>query len=93
MCYCIPIVALALGCKTDDVSEFEPSYGTTGEVTFVASIENAGASRASMIKTGEARWLAGDVIKVVCDDESTVDFAIDGTGDTRGVLQRCYSRG
>lgn len=71
------------GCN-DSESEYDPGIGfsKTGEVTLIASIQNC-TTRASLVNTGEARWLAGDAISVVCTDGSTVEFALDGTGGTR----------
>lgn len=86
LCYCLPVVALAVGCtKADGVSEFQPDTNKSGNVTILASIENAD-SRASLVATGETRWQPNDAIKVVCDDGSTEVFAIDGTGETRRAL-------
>ncbi len=79
-------MALAVGCTQDDgISEFQPDTNKTGNVTLLASIENAD-SRASLVATGEARWQANDAIKVVCNDGSTAVFNIDGTGETRRAL-------
>ena len=79
-------MALAVGCTQDEgISEFQPDTNKTGNVTLLASIENAD-SRASLVATGETRWQANDAIKVVCDDGSTSIFNIDGTGETRRAL-------
>ena len=79
-------MAAAVGCsEAEGVSEFQPDTNKTGDVTLLASIENAD-SRASLVATGEARWQANDAIKVVCNDGSTAIFNIDGTGETRRAL-------
>lgn len=79
-------MALAVGCTQDDgISEFQPDTNKTGNVTILASIENAD-SRASVVATGETRWQPNDAIKVVCNDGSTAVFNIDGTGETRRAL-------
>ena len=86
LCFCLPIMAQAVGCtEAEGISEFQPDTNKTGNVTLLASIENAD-SRASLVATGEARWQANDAIKVVCDDGSTAVFNIDGTGETRRAL-------
>ena len=79
-------MALAVGCGQDDgISEFQPDTNKTGNVTILASIENAD-SRASVVATGEARWQRNDAIKVVCQDGETAVFNLDGTGETRRGL-------
>ena len=79
-------MALAVGCtEAEGISEFQPDTNKSGNVTLLASIENAD-SRASLVATGEARWQPNDAIKVVCDDNSTAIFDIDGTGETRRAL-------
>ena len=79
-------MAAAVGCsEAEGISEFQPDTNKTGNVTLLASIENAD-SRASLVATGEARWQANDAIKVVCNDGSTAIFNIDGTGETRRAL-------
>lgn len=84
--FCLPIMALAVGCtEAEGISEFQPDTNKTGNVTLLASIENAD-SRASLVATGEARWQANDAIKVICDDGSAAVFNIDGTGETRRAL-------
>lgn len=86
LCYCLPVMALAVGCtEADGISEFQPDTNKTGNVTLLASIENAD-SRASVLATGEARWERNDAIKVVCDNGQTAIFTLDGTGDTRRAL-------
>ena len=86
LCYCLPLLGLAMGCNNDDgLSEFQPDTNKSGEVTLLASIENA-SSRASMIATGEARWLRNDAIAVLCNDNSIEVFTLDGTGETRKAL-------
>ena len=86
MFYCLPLLALAVGCNNEvEESEFQPDTNKSGEVTLLASIENAD-SRASMIATGEARWVKDDNIAVLCDDNSIVNFSLDGTGETRRAL-------
>ena len=84
--YCLPVLALAVGCtKADGISEFQPATNKSGNVTLLASIENAD-SRTQVVATGEARWLRNDAIAVVCDDGSVEKFNLDGTGDTRRAL-------
>ena len=84
--YCLPLMALAVGCNNgDDIPNFQPKTNKSGEVTLLASIENAD-SRASMIATGEARWVRDESIAVLCDDNSLVKFTLDGTGETRRAL-------
>lgn len=79
-------MAAAVGCsEAEGISEFQPDTNKTGNVTLLASIENAD-SRASLVATGEARWQANDAIKVICDDGSAAVFNIDGTGETRRAL-------
>ena len=69
-------MALAVGCtEAEGVSEFQPDTNKSGNVTLLASIENAD-SRASLVATGETRWQPNDAIKVVCDDSSTAIFGI-----------------
>ncbi len=87
LCFCLPILALAVGCDNadDGVSEFQPATNKSGEVTLLASIENA-STRASMVATGEARWLRNDAIAVLCEDGSVENFTLDGTGETRRAL-------
>ena len=84
--YCLPVLALAVGCtKADGISEFQPATNKSGNVTLLASIENAD-SRAQVVATGEARWLRNDAIAVLCDDGSIEKFNLDGTGETRRAL-------
>ena len=84
--YCLPVLALAVGCtEAEGVSEFQPDTNKSGNVTLLASIENAD-SRAQVVATGEARWLRNDAIAVLCDDGSIEKFNLDGTGDTRRAL-------
>ena len=84
--YCLPMLALAVGCtEAEGVSEFQPDTNKSGNVTLLASIENA-ESRAQVVATGEARWLRNDAIAVLCDDGSIETFNLDGTGDTRRAL-------
>ena len=84
--YCLPVLALAVGCtEAEGVSEFQPDTNKSGNVTLLASIENA-ESRAQVVATGEARWLRNDAIAVLCDDGSIETFTLDGTGDTRRAL-------
>ena len=84
--YCLPVLALAVGCtKAEGISEFQPATNKSGNVTLLASIENAD-SRAQVVATGEARWLRNDAIAVLCDDGSIEKFNLDGTGDTRRAL-------
>ena len=84
--YCLPVLALAVGCtEAEGVSEFQPDTNKSGNVTLLASIENA-ETRAQVVATGEARWLRNDAIAVVCDDGSIEKFNLDGTGDTRRAL-------
>ena len=84
--YCLPVLALAVGCtEAEGVSEFQPDTNKSGNVTLLASIENAD-SRAQVVATGEARWLRNDAIAVLCDDGSIETFNLDGTGDTRRAL-------
>ena len=86
LCYCLPLLALAVGCNNEpEESPFQPETNKSGEVTLLASIENAD-TRASLIATGEARWVKDDNIVVLCDDNSLVEFALDGTGETRRAL-------
>ncbi|MBQ9137196.1 MAG: hypothetical protein IJX65_00995 [Alistipes sp.] len=88
LCFCLPVLALAVGCneaEEDYSTQFQPDTNKSGKVTLLASIENA-ATRASMVATGEARWLRGDAIGVLCEDGSVVNFTLDGTGDTRRAL-------
>ena len=86
LCYCLPVMALAVGCtEADGISEFQPDTNKTGNVTLLASIENAD-SRASVLATGEARLERNDAIKVVCDNGQTAIFTLDCTGDTRRAL-------
>ena len=84
--YCLPVLALAVGCtQAEGISEFQPDTNKSGNVTLLASIENA-ESRAQVVATGEARWLRNDAIAVVCDDGSIETFNLDGTGYTRRAL-------
>ncbi len=81
-----PLLAMAALASCNDNEEvFDPGlkFATTGDVRFVASIENCTATRATMINTGEARWLSDDAIGLVCTDGSVVTLPLDGTGDTR----------
>ena len=81
--YFAPALLLGAGCSDSD-SGYDPGieFSKTGEVTLIASIRNC-TTRASLVNTGEARWLAGDALSVVCTDGSAVTFTLDGTGGTR----------
>ena len=83
-----PVLLLALSAAcTQEEKPFDPgiAFSRTGEVTLVASIENA-ATRAGLTGRGEARWLAGDRIAVVCTDGSVAELPLDGTGGTRKAV-------
>ena len=83
-----PVLLLVLlaACKQEE-KPFDPgiAFSRTGEVTLVASIENA-ATRASLTGRGEARWLPGDKIAVVCTDGTLAELPLDGTGGTRKAV-------
>lgn len=81
--YFASALLLGAGCSDSD-SGYDPGieFSKTGEVTLIASIRNC-TTRASLVNTGEARWLAGDALSVVCTDGSAVTFTLDGTGGTR----------
>ncbi len=83
----ISILALAAtafaGCQEKEAEFPGIKFSRTGEVSLIASIENADVTKASLVGTGEARWLREDRISVLCDDNSSVEFALDGTGETR----------
>lgn len=85
--YLMLTVATLASCS-DDNEAYDPGlkFATTGDVRFVASIENCGSTRASLINTGEARWLGDDAIGLVCTDGSIVTLPLDGTGETRKAI-------
>lgn len=80
------LLVLLAACKQEEKT-FDPgiAFSRTGEVTLVASIENA-ATRASLTGRGEARWLPGDKIAVVCTDGTLAELPLDGTGGTRKAV-------
>lgn len=80
------LVLTTMGCS-DSESEYDPGivFSKTGDVTFVASIENC-RSRATLVNTGEARWVADDAIGMVCTDGLVVTLPLDGTGETRRAM-------
>lgn len=85
--WCLAAVTmLAAGCDDSD-AEYDPgiAFSRTGDVALVASMENC-TTRASLVNTGEARWLRDDAIGVVCTDGSVVELKLDGTGDTRRAI-------
>lgn len=85
--WCLAAAAmLAAGCDDSD-TEYDPGIGFSkkGDVALIASMENC-TTRASLVNTGEARWLGDDVIGVVCTDDSVVELALDGTGETRRAI-------
>lgn len=85
--WCLAAAAiLSAGCDDSD-AEYDPgiAFSRTGDVALIASMENC-TTRASLINTGEARWLRDDAIGVVCTDGTVVEFALDGTGDTRRAV-------
>lgn len=73
-----------VGCEKAEEPLFEPdsTFHKTGTVTLLASIENC-TTKASLTNNGEARWVGGDEIAVVCTDGTLVTFSLDGTGGTR----------
>lgn len=79
-------LTLLVACAQEE-KPFDPgiTFSRTGEVTLVASIENA-ATRASITGRGEARWLAGDKIAVVCTDGTLAELPLDGTGGSRKAI-------
>lgn len=79
-------VSLLAGCNDSD-STYDPgiTFSKTGDVAFVASIENC-TSRASLVNTGEARWLRDDAIGAVCTDGTVAQLKLDGTGETRRAI-------
>lgn len=82
----IPLLILALvsACdKNEEVYTPDLKLASTGDVRVVAGIENCATTRASVISTGEARWLAQDAIGLVCSDGSVITLPLDGTGETR----------
>ena len=83
----VPVLFLLLLACTQEEKPFDPgiTFSRTGEVTLVASIENA-VTRASLTGRGEARWLAGDKIAVVCTDGTLATLPLDGTGGTRKAV-------
>lgn len=80
------LLTFTTGCDDPD-SEYDPGieFSRTGNVAFVASIENC-MSRASMDNTGEARWKFDDAIGAVCTDGSVEVLTLDGTGETRKAI-------
>lgn len=82
------LAVAALASCSDDNEAYDPGlkFSTTGDVRFVASIENCGSTRTSLINTGEARWLSNDAIGLVCTDGSVVSLPLDGTGETRKAI-------
>ncbi len=83
---CAAAAMLAAGCD-DTESTYDPgiAFSRTGGVSLIASMENC-TTRASLVNTGEARWLRDDAIGVVCTDGSVVELTLDGTGDTRRAV-------
>ncbi len=72
------------GCQEETPDYMNIQFTRTGEVTLEAGMENASLStKVSLDGMGEARWLRDDRIAVICDDKSSVELALDGTGDTR----------
>ena len=82
-CCCAAAATAAAGCD-DSEKEYDPGikFSKTGDVTLVAAIENCD-TRASLVGTGEARWLSGDAISVICTDGTAVEFPLNGTGNSR----------
>lgn len=85
--WCLAAAAMFAGGCDDSDAEYDPGirFSRTGDVALIASMENC-ATRASLVNTGEARWLGGDAIGAVCTDDSVVELALDGTGDTRRAI-------
>lgn len=83
----LPILFLmACGQKEEsNVPPIDTAFHRTGEVTLIATIENA-AVKASITGRGETRWLPEDKILAVCADGSTEEFALEGTGGTRRAI-------
>ena len=82
----LAIAALASCEKNEDIYNPELRLSSTGEIRLMASIENCGTTRASIVGTGEARWLENDAIGIVCTDGSIVTLPLDGTGETRRAI-------
>lgn len=82
------LAVAAMASCSDNEEVYDPGlkFSRTGDVRFVASIENCGSTRASLINTGEARWLSDDAIGLVCTDGSVVTLPLDGTGETRKAI-------
>lgn len=83
--YILFALCALVACQKPTSEKFIPEqkpFVKTGEITFEASIENA-STKASLVSTGETRWIKGDVINVLTSDGSSVPFDIQGTGDTR----------
>ncbi len=85
--WCLAAAAMFAGGCDDSDAEYDPGirFSRTGDVALIASMENC-TTRASLVNTGEVRWLDGDVIGVVCTDDSVVELALDGTGNTRRAI-------
>ncbi len=85
--WCLAAAAMFAGGCDDSDAEYDPGirFSRTGDVALIASMENC-TTRASLVNTGETRWLGGDAIGVVCTDDSVVELALDGTGDTRRAI-------
>lgn len=81
---CAAAAMSAAGCNNSD-TDYDPeiTFSKKGEITLIASMENCAAARASLVATGETRWLSDDAIGVVCTDGSVIEFKLDGTGETR----------
>ena len=77
--------ALFAGCAEMSTTEqYDPdtTLAKTGNVTLCVSAENL-ATKVSANNNGEIMFKAGDRIAVACSDGSFVEFALDGTGDTK----------
>lgn len=84
--FILAVAALASCSDKEEVYDPGLKFSTTGDVRFMASIENCGSTRASLINTGEARWLGEDAIGLVCTDGTVATLPLDGTGDTRKAI-------
>ena len=89
--FAVPVLVLsAASCSRKDEADgisIDTSFSRTGNITLVASFENASV-KCSITGRGEARWLSDDKILAMLSDGSTAEMFVDGTGGTRRAIFR-----
>lgn len=80
----IALFSLAACTKPAGTELYNPdeSLKTTGEVTLCLSLENL-QTKLSVDSLGYLMFKTGDSVAVQCNDGSFVNFALEGTGDTK----------